>query len=292
MNKHQRRGTPPKLACGSPASTPVPVRQTLAAAWRAHAQTGRLCATQAFSGGVLYIAGGWVIRAVTTVVMLAVWRALLQDGADTEGLRADQVLTYLLLSTLLSEQLNIVSPASTAFWEGTLANRFTRPLSVVSQLVAETVGRWLPNLIFFSLPMALLSPLLGVSLRPASLSATLCFLLSLLLAIGLGFSMDLLFAALALYIPNAGWMALYLRNAFFTLFSGALIPFRLLPWGLGRLLELLPFGSLASAPLTLFTGMADPLRTLGLQLLWNLVLWPFALWFWHRSEERMVAYGG
>lgn len=267
-----------------------PTRST--APWKAYVETGRLCATQAFSGGILYIGGGWIIRAITTVVVLAVWRALLSDGADTDGLTVSQVLTYLLLSTVLAEQLNIVSPASTAFWEGTLANRYTRPLSVVAQLVAETAGRWLPNLLFFSLPLILAAPLLRVSLQPANPTAALLFVLSLLLAIGLGFAMDLIFAALALYIPNAGWMALYLRNAFFTLFSGALIPFRLLPWGLGAVLELLPFGSLASAPLSVFTGMADPVRTLLLQAAWNVVLWPFALWLWHRSEERMVAYGG
>jgi ABC-2 type transport system permease protein len=258
----------------------------------AHLATARLCATQTFSGGVLYVLGNWILRAIATLVLLAVWRALLADGADTGGLTPAQVLTYLLLSAILAEQLNIVSPASTAFWEGTLANRYTRPLGIVRQLVAETMGRWLPHLAFFSLPMWLLAGPLGVSLLPASPAAVLHFALSLGLAIGLGFALDLLFAALALHIPNAGWMALYIRNAFFTLFSGALIPFALLPWGLGAVLELLPFGSLASAPLTMFTGMADPLRTLLLQAGWNVVLWPLALWVWRRSVERMVAYGG
>lgn len=259
---------------------------------RAYVGTGRLCATQTFSGGIFYTLGNWLLRAISTLVLLSVWRALLADGADTEGLAPEQVLTYILLSAILSEQLNIVSPASTSFWEGTLANRYTRPLGVVGQLTAETMGRWIPHLLFFSLPMWILAGPIGVQLRPVSIAAGLYFLLSLALAIGLGFAMDLLFAALALYIPNAGWMALYIRNAFFTLFSGALIPFRLLPWGLGNVLELLPFGSLASAPLTMFTGMGDPLRTLLLQAGWNIVLWPFALWVWRRSEERMVAYGG
>lgn len=271
-----------------PSSPSLPLSKRL----RAYIDTGRLCATQTFSGGILYVVGTWFLKAVSTMVLLQVWRALLDDGAGTDGLTVSQVLTYVLLSAVLSEQLNIVSPASTAFWEGTLANRFTRPLSVIGQMVAETMGRWLPHLLFFSLPVLALAPLLGVSILPASSASALVFLVSLAMAISLGFAMDLVFASLALYIPNAGWMALYIRNAFFTLFSGALIPFRLLPWGLGNLLELLPFGSLASAPLTMFTGMGNPVETLLLQGGWNLLLWPFALWLWHRSEERMVAYGG
>lgn len=277
-----------------PQNPPAPHRRprTASRTLRALVETGHLCATQAFSGGILNVLGTWILRAVSTIVLLHVWRSMLAEGAGTEGLGASEVLTYVLLSAILSEQLNVVSPASMSFWEGTLANRYTRPLSVVAQLVAETMGRWIPHLLFFSLPMLAVAPLLGVRILPASPAAGLSFVLGLALAICLGFALDLVFASLALYIKNAGWMALMIRNAFFTLFSGALIPFRLLPWGLGDVLELLPFGSLASAPLSLFIGSGDPIRPLLLQVFWNLLLWPFALWLWHRSEERMVAYGG
>jgi ABC-2 type transport system permease protein len=257
-----------------------------------YVSTGRLCATQTFDGGVLNVIGSWALRLVTLLVMLAVWSSLLREGAGTGGLSLPQVLTYAVLSSILSEQLNIVSPASLAFWEGTLASRYTRPMSVILQLMAETVGRWIPHILFYSIPTLLLVPLLGVDMRPAGWQAGLLFIPGLLMAISLGFAMDLLFAALTIHIKNAGWMALAIRNAFLTLFSGALIPFGLLPWGLGNIFRLLPFGSLASAPLTLYAAMADPLPTLLLQLMWNLLLWPVALAVFRHSEERMVAYGG
>ena len=259
---------------------------------RALAATGRLCATQAFDGGILNILGTWLLKLITLIIQLAVWKALLKDGAGTEGLTVAQVLVFITLSAVLSEQLNVVSPASMSFWEGTLANRYTRPLPVVTQLMAETVGRWLPHLAFFSLPLLLLSPLLGVSLLPASMAAFGWFLLAMLMGISLGFAMDLLFAALAVYIKNAGWMALYIRNSIFLICSGSLIPLTLMPWRLGGLFRLLPFGSLANAPLGLFTGMESPFPTLAIQLFWNLVLWPIALYAYRRCEERMVAYGG
>jgi len=257
-----------------------------------YAATARLCATDAFDGGLLTITGTWLLRLITLLVMLAVWRALITDGADTAGLTLGQVLTYAVLSSVLSEQLNIVSPASLAFWEGTLATRYARPLSVVFQLMAETIGRWIPHFLFYTIPTLIIIPFFGILLMPASLLSFFSFLFSLLLAISLGFAMDLLFAAIAIHIKNAGWMALYIRNAFFTLFSGSLIPFDLLPWGMGSVFRLLPFGSLASAPLTLFTGMSEPLPTLLLQVFWNTILWPIAWLVFHKSEEKMVAYGG
>ena len=267
-------------------------RSGLSSRLRAYAATGRLCATQAFDGGILNVLGSWLLRLVALIVQLAVWKSLLRQGADTDGLTVSQVLSYIALTSMLAEQLNIVSPASMSFWEGTLANRYTRPLSVVLQLMAETIGRWLPHLLFYSIPILLITPLLGVDMRPAGWPAALFFLCSLSLGISLGFAMDLIFAALAVYIRNAGWMALIIRNAFFTLFSGALIPFRLLPWGLGDIFRLLPFGSLANAPLALYTGMGDPGPMILLQCFWNLVLWPVAIMVYRHSEERTVAYGG
>jgi ABC-type uncharacterized transport system permease subunit len=55
---------------------------------------------------------------------------------------------------------------------------------------------------------------------------------------------------------------------------------------------MLPFGSVASAPLLVLVGVSDPLRLIGLQLIWNLVFWPVTIWAFRGSEERMVSYGG
>ena len=83
-----------------------------------------------------------------------------------------------------------------------------------------------------------------------------------------------------------------MREAVYELLSGAAIPFALMPAPVARALSLLPFGSLASAPLTIYVGAADPLPTLALQAAWNAALWPAALYVFRRSRERMVSYGG
>ena len=65
-----------------------------------------------------------------------------------------------------------------------------------------------------------------------------------------------------------------------SLFSGTVIPFRILPFGLTRFFELQPFGSLGGAPLSLFVGTAEPKQIILTQLFWNAVIWPTAiLWF-------------
>lgn len=254
--------------------------------------TSQLSATRALDGGLFYMLSGHLLKLARLIILLLLWQSLAKQGADLGGLTLDQLLAYTLLSSILTEQLNIVTPATTAFWEGSIISRYLRPLPVLAQLMAETVGSWLPGLLLYSLPMVTASALIGINLGAAWLANGLLFLLSLLLATSLGFAIDFLFASLVIYIKNASYTAYSIRQAITKLFSGALIPFTLLPWGMGQVLQLLPFGSIASAPLLIFVGAESPLRLITLQLVWNLILWPITLIAFKRSQERMVSYGG
>lgn len=254
--------------------------------------TAQLSATRAFDGGVLYIFSGYILRSIQLIIMLLLWRSLAGQGADLGGMSIQQLLLYTMFSSVLREQLNIVSPIIDSFWDGSLISRYLRPAPVLRQLMAETVGSWIPGLLLYSLPMLMVSAVLGIDLLGAIIRNGPLFLISLCCSISLGFAMDFLFAAMVIHLKNANYTAYVIRQAIVTLLSGALIPFALMPWGLGRLLTLLPFGSVTSAPLLIIVGTDTTLNLLGLQILWNFVLWPLALLAYKRSQERMVSYGG
>ena len=88
------------------------------------------------------------------------------------------------------------------------------------------------------------------------------------------------------------WLLGSFRAAVGTLLSGALLPLALLPWGLGQVLEWLPFAATASAPLRIVTGTGEPLPLLALQGAWALALWPLVGWLWRVNRERVVSHGG
>ena len=88
------------------------------------------------------------------------------------------------------------------------------------------------------------------------------------------------------------WVISRVRDAITTLLSGSLLPLALLPWGIGNVFAWLPFASMASAPLKIYTGTGDPLWLLPVQAGWSIVLWPAALWLWRANREKLVAYGG
>lgn len=239
------------------------------------------------NGGVFYLLPEVIVKACTLIPLIYLWRVVISSGAEVE-LSMSQMLTYTYVSALLSELLVVKTAAVGWLSEGVLIKLFGRPLSVIGQLVAQTVGGWCPMLLLFSLPMAAAAPLLGISLRPA----TLWFLPSLLLSITLGFAIDILFACLSIKLRNMSWLIGRIRAAITSIFSGTVIPISLLPLGVAEIMQYQPFASLGGATLTLYVGAGDPLRMIGLQVFWNLVIWPAALLVFKKSREGIVSYGG
>ncbi|GHU73327.1 hypothetical protein AGMMS49992_11530 [Clostridia bacterium] len=250
-------------------------------------QSARMMCLAKLNGGILGMLPDLFIKACTLIAQIYVWRSVMMSGVDVD-MTMPQMLSYAYLSVMLSDLMVVETQASGWLSEGVLMKMYGRPLSVLGQLAAETVGRWIPTLLLFSLPMALVSPWIGVSLVPA----TYWFWVSLVLCVSLGFAMDFMFACLSIKLRNMNWLVSRIRLGITALFSGAVIPIQLLPEGVGRVMLYQPFASMGGAPLSLFVGSMDPGRIIPLQLLWNIVLWPAALLICKKSQEGMVSYGG
>ena len=250
--------------------------------------TIKMSASGKLNGGILALFAGYLLRIIYLLPMVFLWRSLARGGAELGGFSLGQILSYACASTILRSLLNVQSALITWHYEGQILDLCRRPMTIFGQLVSITVGGWLPELFLFSLPLALAAAFFGVNMIPVSA----WFFPGLLLSVSLGFAVDFLFACFIIRMKNASWLAYVLRNAVTLLLSGAVIPFDLLPWNMGAVLKLLPFGSLAAAPLAVFAGMAKAADVLPMQVFWNLVLWPLAALAFGRSREKMVSYGG
>lgn len=261
---------------------------------RACFSTCFMCTKQLFDGGILCVAGEYLVRLLQFIMLVCIWKALAQEGADLGGMPLSALLTYTLMSSVLHQQLNIVSPATSALWEGSIIGRYLRPLPVIASFVMETIGKWwIPVFLFYGLPLWLAAPFMGIRALPADARSGWLALLSLVFSVSIGFALDLLFASFAIRLKNGAFAVVHLRESIFALLSGELIPFALFPWNLGKLFALTPFGSITHAPLSIYTGLAaDPFSLIRIQIFWNVVLWILALNVFHKSEERMVSFGG
>ncbi len=250
-------------------------------------KTAHLSVLEKTNGGIIFLLPDILIRFFNLIPLIFLWRAVMSSGARV-GMSSAQMLAYAYVSALLADLLVVRTSASGWLSEGVLLKLYGHPMTVTGQLAARTVGGWLPMLLLFSLPAAMLSPLLGVSLAPASL----LFIPSLLLCISLGFALDFLFACLSIRLRSMNWLINRIRTAIVTLLSGTVIPIKLLPLGMAELVKYQPFASLGGAPLSIFVGSSEAGSILLMQLIWNLILWPVALAALRKSQEGMVSYGG
>ena len=234
----------------------------------------------------------FVFRFLRVVVLLSIWRVLFAGQSAVSGLTVEALLTYTLIQEVLAEQLLPRTDIEWAMHDGGIAMRFLQPLSLVSQFTSQMVGRWAFGFAFFSLPLLLVSPVLGVHPAPASLASAGLFGLSLLLTIAVGVGLEFIFAALLTHLEGSAYMVARVRTALSLLLSGAVVPLALMPWGLGEVFQWLPFASMASAPLRIYTGTGDPLTLLTIQAVWAAVLWVAARWLWQVHREKLVSYGG
>src|SRR5437868_107637 len=135
----------------------------------------------------------YALRLLRVLVLLALWRTILDGRGATGPLGLEGVLTYTLVAEVFAEQLKLRTTLNDAFWEGTLVIRFLRPMGLIRQLSAEMLGRWILDFLLFSIPLFLVAPLLGVDNRPVSATAGWLFLPSLGLAVLVGLAMEQLF---------------------------------------------------------------------------------------------------
>ena len=239
----------------------------------------------------------YLLRVVRVVVLIALWRTILstpggQAGVSAAGLSLAAVLTYTVVAEAFAEQLTVRTDLDIELRDGGAAMRFLRPVTLVGQLAAELVGRWAFGLAAFTVPLLLVSPLLGVSPLPADAKAALLFVPSVALGASVGLALEFIFGVGGTALDLNTWTLRSIRAAISTILSGALIPLALLPAGLGDVFGYLPFAATASAPLRIYTGSGSPALLLASQLGWCVALWLVVARLWAASRERIVGYGG
>jgi len=239
------------------------------------------------NGGVVYMFPMIILKIIYLVPLMFIWRILTDSGVEIE-MTLTQLLTYTYVNALLADMLIVRTYMNDWDFDSKSTALFTRPMSVFGQVISRTVGEWVPALLMFTLPMAVIAPLFGISILPY----TLWVIPSLILCVSLGFAMEFIFFCITLRLRNVLWLTHVIRSAIVSFFSGTVIPFRILPFGLDRWMSYQPFGSLGGAPLSLYVGVAAPLRIIAAQIFWNVVFWSIAIIWFNKSKEKMVSFGG
>jgi ABC-2 type transport system permease protein len=234
---------------------------------------------------------------VQIFVLRRVWTALYRGHSTSGQLNLHALIVYLTIANL---QTWVLQDPSVSFYmyerirEGIVAFDLVRPTGFVSQMFAHLVGSGIASLLFIlpAVPIVVFAGSLGA---PASASAGLLYLLSLLAGYVIALLLTLMLGMIAFWtMETQGLTMLYLLvNSFF---GGALVPLTLFPHGLEILAKLLPFQATVYTPVGIYVGQIrsgrEAAAAIGVQLVWVVVLALGSLAMWRRALHRVVVQGG
>jgi ABC-2 type transport system permease protein len=236
---------------------------------------------------------GVVLR---VVLMRFFWTAVYGGSGAVEGITLPMMITYATLSNVQE-----VFTESYIHWivqqkvrDGNVVIELIRPYGFLRSLLASSLG----SSLLWNGPMAGLvfaASLFFVNLqRPASPTAGLAYLASVILALGVNFCFAAMIGLAAFWTVEltAFNMIFYFLSVFL---SGGLVPLWFLPTWVQRIAAWLPFQSLAHLPLSIYIGKIEGAAVwiaLLKQVAWIGVLSAIAWLIWKAAERKVIVQGG
>ena len=234
------------------------------------------------------------------VLIYFLWKAIYaSSGSDVvNGMTLNDTLVYLVLATALFNFLEVflVWDMSREIQSGAIILKLLKPMSFRGYSFWSYIGENIMSFILTFLPTFIIiniltngSIALGVNL--------LFFVLSVVMALVLNFSVDMIVATICLYTEST-WGINMVKECIVLLLSGASIPLAFFPAGLRKIVQYLPFRCIYDTPLSVLlqkdgytwgTGLASSLL---LQLAWCVALGVAGTVFWRISLKKITVNGG
>lgn len=234
---------------------------------------------------------------LTMALLYYLWTAI-YNNATSFAMSYQALITYVCLGQAFSfarpGQRRVMMRIGVGIRSGDVLIDLIRPTDYQLLTFSDTLGAYLMETVMVSLPSYLLALLLfGIS-APASLPAAIGFLISLIGAFFLVFSLDFLIGLLAFWTFSV-WGLGYAKIAMIDILAGTIIPLTLFPGWLRRIVLVLPFKGMAYTPLAIYVGeiAGGGIRTsiLG-QFAWGIGLVLLTRLLWLKARRRIEIQGG
>ena len=228
------------------------------------------------------------------IAMLAVWRALLSEGA-AGGFTWPQMRGYLLIAFASGVLVSIFADFRMAhrIQSGLVALDLIKPVRYQEARFAEVLGAvWIEVLVVGAAAGVTVASG-GALPLPAGPDLAL-FAVSMLLLVPLKFII-LYLTGLTCFWTQSFIGVQWARMAVVNLLSGALVPLAYLPAWLGTVATWSPFAGMTSTPGLIFVGRVHGSAALALvavQLGWVLALWIGAKLLWRTAVRQLTVNGG
>lgn len=224
------------------------------------------------------------------------WRVVFQKQQELAGYTMVQMITYVILSKILSSQFSGGINRTFAQWiySGEIGSELIRPVSLFTNLFGRRVGEFGFYIIFKAIPVMILSFLILGGKGPAGFAHFVLFFISVCVSIVLMFYFEMIFGIGTIYILSTSAMC-FLKQALLELLSGGIVPLAVFPDVIENILNILPFAGMVSVPVNIFLGkytMPESLIYIMIQTVWCFGMSLAAHWCCRKALKRVVVQGG
>lgn len=234
-----------------------------------------------------------------TIIMIATaffWKALFKNAESMGGVSVDTMLTYTVISSMISVVLitNVEWRITESVQTGAIAIDLMRPVNIFGVFFAENLGS--VTALFFQnlLPIFIIGSLFIKLPAPRSAPQFMLFLISLVLAFFINWYLSVIFGMFSFKVIEMSAL-IQVKKHLVRLLSGSMIPLWFFPNWLRSVLEILPFPYIYQLPLSIYVGhytSESLVRGLLIQILWVMALFIIETRLEKRAIKHVMVQGG
>ena len=240
--------------------------------------------------------GNIIMQTIIMITSAYFWRALYKGRGMVGDVDADSMLTYVVISSLLSVLLitNVERRIQTSVVKGTVATDMMKPISLFGVYFAEDIGNIVALVFQNKIPILVIGCLIIRIPKMADLHALPLFVISVTESVLINWLIAALFGMIAFTAVNIDAL-IQVKKHLLRLLSGSIIPIWFFPSSVARVLESLPFIYIYQLPLSIFIGKGDraqQIRQMQIQFLWLGILAALFFFVQNRITRKVMVQGG
>ena len=240
--------------------------------------------------------GNIVMQTIIMITSAYFWRALYQGRGMVGDVDADSMLTYVVMSSLLSVLLitNVERRIQMSVEKGTVATDLMKPINIFGVYFAEDIGNIAALLFQNVLPILLIGSLMIKVPVIADIRDLPLFILSVFASFLINWLIAALFGMIAFSAVNIDAL-IQVKKHLLRLLSGSIIPIWFFPTGISKILESLPFVYIYQLPLSIYIGRGDRTQYVSqmrIQFVWLVILLGAFFFAQSRVTRKVMVQGG
>lgn len=240
-----------------------------------------------FVGNLLYL-----------IVIYFLWKAIYASSGQevVNGMTFSDTLIYLVLASAIFNfiEMYTVWEMGRAIQSGNMVLNLLKPMEYRKYLFWSFSGTFVTQFFFTFLPTFIVVAIVTNGSIQFGFNL-LYFVISIVMAIVINYNIDFFVGTICLYTESI-WGINIMKQVLVLLLSGATVPIAFFPETFKKIVYCLPFQSIYNAPLSLLLGkdmpVSEAMTTLGIQLLWCVVMMILSRLFWKSSLKQITVNGG